>query len=343
MQKRTVINLLGMVVMCFIIAILSEAQVSVGEIVEHKLSDENAYTFYTYIPSTIKKQNVNDLLVLCHGGTWPIGDYGAAEHEAHQWVFFHRSHAETYRFLLLCTALPRDDWLYSQVLNKECFTTNNEFHKRPDLKLIDIINQYKGDLENSGYKLDDKIMIAGVSSGGAFAPRFASLHPEMVRAVGAGNQGGLILPLTDYEGDPLTYPVGVCDLEELTGSAFNLEVLKGVSFRTFIGAEDLNPENDLVNFENYTQEQINQINQYFGTNPPARAENFHNTLVSLGIDSEFQAYPGVGHNYTEQMKYDLFDFLNAHKNSSGSGNGDDDDDGDDGDGGGGRRNSTCEY
>ena len=62
--------------------------------------------------------------------------------------------------------------------------------------------------------------IEGYSYNAVIAQRFALLHPEMVRAVICGGAiSSIPIPLTEYNGEILNYPLGIADIQKYTGKS----------------------------------------------------------------------------------------------------------------------------
>ena len=81
----------------------------------------------------------------------------------------------------------------------------------------------------------------GFSASGSFVNRFVFLHPERVLAAAYGSPGGwAIAPLSSYKGTRLRYPIGVADLDQLTGRPFDLAAVAKVPQFLFMGADDNN-------------------------------------------------------------------------------------------------------
>ena len=117
--------------------------------------------------------------------------------------------------------------------------------------------------------MNEKVLVQDYSASGMFANRFAVLHPHRVLAVAAGSPGGWpIAPVTDYSGEPLPYPVGVADLEELMGTPFDPSAYRKVGQLLVLGSED---ENDSVDFcDGWDEVPAKQVDQLFGADPLSR-------------------------------------------------------------------------
>ena len=141
-----------------------------------------------------------------------------------------------------------------------------------------------------------------------FANRFTILHPDRIRAAAIGSPGGWpIVPVSSWEGQTLRYHIGVSDIQQLTGTPFNMSLFKQIPLFFFIGDQDTN---DSVPFDDsYEQVDRNLVNTLFGTTPVQRWPKAEQIYKSAGCDSQFKTYSGAGHQITDTMVEDITDFL----------------------------------
>jgi hypothetical protein len=68
------------------------------------------------------------------------------------------------------------------------------------------------------------------------------IHPEIIRAAAPGSPGGWPLaPVSEWwNGTTLRYPVGIADIESLTGKPFDLADFKKVPQYIYVGDKDTN-------------------------------------------------------------------------------------------------------
>lgn len=121
------------------------------------------------------------------------------------------------------------DNLYLHALTREALTTRSAAWSRVDLQLPAMVRHARARLASLGWNVEKKLLLVGFSASASFVNRFAMLHPENVLAVVAGSPGGWpIAPVRELAGEPLTYPVGIADLEDLAGRPPDLAALRGV-------------------------------------------------------------------------------------------------------------------
>ncbi len=110
--------------------------------------------------------------------------------------------------------------------------------KRVDLQLIAMIDAAREKLAAELPELPpvrSRVLMTGFSASGAFTNRFDMLHPQRVLAAAAGSPGGWpIAPVRVDQGDHLSYPVGIDDVEVLTGQPIDLAALRDVRFCSYL-------------------------------------------------------------------------------------------------------------
>jgi hypothetical protein len=249
-----------------------------------------------------------------------------------------RTIAERLNIPLLVPVFPRyrdtpEPWyVYVQVLDPSTFTIENSLLQRIDEQLLAMVEDATSRLEDNGQTIANKIHIDGFSASGSFTNRFTILHPERVNAASHGGTTVKTLPKTELDddiptvGDPkwdqmsypigtdqgeLPYPIGVANLEELTGCAFNRQAWLDTPQYIYIGNED-RPEpgsNGHRSFANLPPEDLQRvhpddrpyglpdlINDIYGVmNIDERFEVSRTAYQNVDTTVTFTVYEGVGH------------------------------------------------
>jgi pimeloyl-ACP methyl ester carboxylesterase len=206
-------------------------------------------------------------------------------------------------------------WVYTQALSRDCFFITNSPLQHLDLQLMAMIANARARLIAQGISTDPKVFILGFSASGMFANRFAALHPGLIKAAAIGSPGGWPLaPVSTWQGENLRYPVGISDVGALTGTNFDLTTYISVPHYFFIGDQDTNdsvPENYNGNwYGSFEQPDGDQINRLFGTNTQQRWPVAQSIYAAAGCsNTQFVTYPGIAHNFTDQMRYDIEKFF----------------------------------
>ena len=202
---------------------------------------------------------------------------------------------------LSAAGIDNETWTYSlvtQALTREALLTEIEGLERIDLQLIAMIDDARERLWREGINADEKVLMMGYSSSGYFTNRFILLHPERVWAAVMGGVGGWVtVPLKEWNGVKLRYPIGVSDLEILVGKEFDLESFRIIPLYIFVGDQDTNDPVPKVDM--YDTEDARLILQNFGESMAERWQVGERMYESAESKAHFVRYPGVDHEQTE--------------------------------------------
>lgn len=157
---------------------------------------------------------------------------------------------------------------------------------RYDLVMISIIDEVR---RRYGV-IDDTVMIFGFSGGGHFSHRFTILHPSKVRAASIGAAGSVTLL---DESRP--WWVGVKDVEERFGVAFEPEAFAGMPVHIVVG--DADTENWEITFEAGDRNYMEGANDA-GANRPARAASLARSFERYGATVRLETVAGAVHDVT---------------------------------------------
>ncbi len=165
-----------------------------------------------------------------------------------------------------------------------------------------MIDQARLVLADSGINTDEKIFIQGFSASGMFANRFTILHPERVKAAAIGSPGGWpIAPISNFNGQVLHYPAGIADLEELTGSSFDVETYNTIPQIIYMGSRD---DNDSLDFEDgWEQETAEVVNSLFGADPLSRWKEAETIYQQAETNTQFLLIEDIGHDRKKLQGY----------------------------------------
>lgn len=199
--------------------------------------------------------------------------------------------------------------VYTHALDRDTLETTAPGLERVDLQLVAMIGDARRRLAERDLPVAPRVLLDGFSASGAFAHRFAALHPELVQAVASGSGAGWpIAPVAEWDGIALRYPVGIGDLADLVGAPFAEASYRRIPLYLYVGDLD---ENDPVP----------------GWDPVDRGAVFALTGVESGpiwprwdvareihegaamTAAQVAIYPGVGHTVTAAMSADVQAFL----------------------------------
>jgi pimeloyl-ACP methyl ester carboxylesterase len=156
----------------------------------------------------------------------------------------------------------------------------------------------------TGRELRPRVFLVGFSRGAQLASRFALFHPDRVAAVASMSAGAYTIPSSfgDINGDgvsaALALPYGTGDMASVLGYPLDNLGLRQVSFLVTCGGDDNSP-GDVPR----------QWDGLLGKNRLARAQAFHQALLSLGVPTQLVIFPRVKHQVTAAMTEGVGHFL----------------------------------
>jgi hypothetical protein len=275
------------------------------------------YDWFTYVPTNLKKDRQNYILVSgLHGN--PTDDYEEIIEKSRIQAGMRKAWAYDLEVAVLVPVVPTSPrYVYYPVaFDVTSFLESTPpFYQRADLKALLMIDEFLEALRTDGYTMSDKVFIEGFSAGGMFAQRFTLLHPERVQAIAAGHCGGTFtLPESSYDDVTINWPVGINDFSTLVGYEFNRSAYLQVPQYIYIGDEDTAITLDGVQVLWRSQSQIDYIQGTFGYYGPEILEKQIEYLRSIGYDNiTFKMYIGVGHKHTSGMVNDSRTFFRTHR------------------------------
>jgi len=287
-----------------------------GKIVRHEPTENNPYVFFTYFPKSAVNNEDLIISVWPHGGASSNEDYNYHINQSEKTISGFQEYSEKFKIPILIMAIPRVERLYVHTLNPGTFTTHEEMLSRPDLKLIDAVwNQYLPSIREAGFSVSERVFMMGFSSPGMFTHRFAMIHPELIKAIWICGEAAAPLPVEEFEGTLLNYPLGVRKLEELSGKPFDFDEYKKIPQYICVGENDTKKNNDTTSFSDiFASNQRKYIRSRFGDTNPERIRFYAEFVESLGVPVIFKLYKGLGHKRTPQMMNDAFNFFQSNSN-----------------------------
>jgi hypothetical protein len=215
---------------------------------------------------------------------------------------------------LLIPVFPRPQsqiLVHTHDLDRDTLLIQTGEMARLDLQLKAMIHHAQGLLAVNRVSVKEKVLMTGYSASGRFATKFAALHPEMVFALSAGGiDGASILPVTELNGRALRFPVGVADMEVLTGKPFDLEGYKKVRQFIFMGGKDTSDMT--LNDDGYDREDSALVWDVLGKDMvKVRWPAYQRVMKESGAAVQFRTYEEIGHSNTYEMFLDQAAFFRA--------------------------------
>lgn len=173
--------------------------------------------------------------------------------------------------------------------------------ERVDRQLLAMVDDARDRLAKQGVAVPEEVILNGFSSQAAFVNRFAALHPERVRSVSAGGINGLaILPreTADVRGfgeQPMNYPVGIANVEDLTGKPFNRKAFRDLNQFIYMGSED--DKDALLYPDAWTDPELRGV-AVLTYGEDIHEERFPRCQAiynEADVNAVFRRYDGVGH------------------------------------------------
>jgi len=280
--------------------------------VQHFPAEQNSgyyADFYLYVsPGAKRAANAGETVtILVQPNNSGISSDDPEVHRKDAWGtgFGRHGLADELDVVLLVPAFvrPGDEWwIYTHALDRDVLTTELTDLARLDLQLLAMVDSARDSLSKDGISTEEKFFLQGYSASGMFANRFTALHPDRVKAVAAGSPGGWpIAPLATYEGETLNYPIGIADLEALTGRAFDLEAYRQVPQLIVMGSLD---DNDSLDFgDGWDEDMADLVDRLFGDTPLARWDDAEALYNLAGANAEFLLVEDIGHDRRALQSY----------------------------------------
>lgn len=203
---------------------------------------------------------------------------------------------------------------YQHALDRDTLENRMKEPVPIDQQVLAIIKDSQKVLRSKGINVEDKVAMIGFSASGDFVNRFSILHPEIIKAMAFQNTKP-ILPLKEYKGEKLIYPVGIGDIEEITGKPVNIEEYKKINQYIFTGELD---NNDGVYFyDGYEDSEREQIFRLLGKQMmPDRWNNVQKIYNELKYPIQFVTYKNHEHDYNGYILGDVETFIKNNLGTS---------------------------
>jgi len=223
--------------------------------------------------------------------------------------------ARKLKYPLLVPVFPRPetDWkVYTHAFDRDVARQKGNELERIDLQLLAMVKNAKNKLAEMGFQLNEKFLMTGFSASGTFVNRFTAVHPEKVMAAAAGGLNGLlILPLEKLENEPLNFPLGVNDFQDLFGKSFNAEAFKNTPQFLFMDELD---DNDAIPYEDgYDLDERELVFKLLGEEmQPARWQKCREIYERENVNATVKTFPEMGHEQPETVKNEIVEFFKNH-------------------------------
>ncbi|MCA1659145.1 MAG: hypothetical protein LC642_01175 [Verrucomicrobiaceae bacterium] len=296
-----------------------------GQLIEIPAAPEKGFNFpyLLFVPDSAEGKNYDFLLVEPNNTGRTSDDFEvhraaatslARDSSVGNWI------AKALRIPLLVPIFPRPAStkdVYTHSIDRDTILISSGLLKRLDLQLLAMIADARPRLEAMKRPVRSKVLLNGFSASGLFANRFTLLHPDTVAAAAFGGINGFItLPVAELRLRPLNFPVGVADLEKITGHPFDRPAYQAIPQFGYMGAEETNDA--LIYPDAYSEEERALIFDLLGrTMMPDRWEAVQAVYQTEKVPIQFKTYPGIGHGTDGRINKEVTEFFRGviEKNS----------------------------
>jgi len=314
-MKRKSIIILIIILMVTIPIVFSVFYNDKGLVIEVKKNKKLGFltNYYIYIPKGINKSQLNYILVEPNN-TGKVSD----DHLVHEKnvlkkieLGFSRQIADELKVPLLIPVFDRleSNWkMYTHALDRDTLQNKDGDLRRIDLQLLNMVDDATQILRDKKIKVSKKFLLTGFSASGNFVNRFAVLHPERVQSVVAGGVNCMpILPEPKLGDEKLIYPIGIYDIEEISGQKFDFSKYSQIPQYIYMGSDD---ENDTLFYDDaFSDKERKLIISVLGIKMHDRWKISKEVYRKLGLPVELVMYKGIGHKINNEVKNDIILFL----------------------------------
>lgn len=266
------------------------------------------YPYYLAVPGGVDDEP-RPILVEPHNVGEPIEEF-----ERHLELARRRIEKQSGRYIadelgapILIPVFPRPveepvDWTHMiHMLCAKTMQIDEGPLERVDRQLLAMVDNARERLARRGISVPEEVILTGFSSQAAFVNRFAALHPDRVSSVSAGGINGLaILPretanVRGFGERPMDYPVGVANVEELTGEPVDYGAFRELDQFIYMGSDD---EKDALLYPDaWTDPELRGIAvlTYGEDIHEERFPHCRDVYEEADVNAVFRKYDGVGH------------------------------------------------
>ncbi|HYF94869.1 MAG TPA: hypothetical protein VD969_21865 [Symbiobacteriaceae bacterium] len=276
------------------------------------------FDYYLYVPPGVKPGGAYRFLIAPNDSRGALSD-SAEYHAGFAWNLVQPSTqarlvADALNLIVLAPAVPYPTspaGLYLQTLSRATLQVKQAPFVRVDEQVIAMVDDARQMLAQSDIQTEKQVFVSGTAAAGLFADRFALLHPDLVAAVACGGTSGMItLPLADYQGRTLRYPIGIADLQEVGGIAFRPEAYRQVARFVYLSEKDT--KDFMRDGHAFEQQDADLISAVLGAQlQPDRWRKTQQIALEMELPIRFATYPDA------PDVADLIDFFRVRMNENG--------------------------
>jgi hypothetical protein len=222
--------------------------------------------------------------------------------------------AEDLKLPLLLPVFPRSKdsvLVYTHALDRDSMLIKNDQSQRLDLQLLNMVEDAKKQLAARKVLVENKFVMVGFSASGTFSNRFAILHPSSLLAVSSGAVNSMpMLPIASLENTKLIYPIGIGDIEEITGNQFDRDSWNSLPQMIYMGAAD---DNDTLKFSDaFSDDERNIVYGVIGKDMADRWSRVQSIYLAEKANTTLITYGQIGHWTNARIRNDIVNFVRSN-------------------------------
>ena len=214
---------------------------------------------------------------------------------------------------LLLPVFPRSKdsvLVYTHALDRDSMLMKNDQRQRLDLQLLHMVKDARKQLASLNIIVEKKFVMVGFSASGTFSNRFAILHPSSLLAVSSGAVNSIpMLPIASIENTKLIYPIGIADIEEITGNQFDRDGWNSLAQMIYMGAAD---DNDTLKFSDaFSDDERKIVYEVIGKDMAKRWSKAQSIYLDQKANTTLITYGQIGHWTNGRIRNDMVNFIRS--------------------------------
>lgn len=273
------------------------------------LTQKYKYPFLSYAPNGIAKSKELKIIVWFHASSISDNKAKIDEGTLEEFEGF-KTLVDSKNYIFIMPILSRKHLYdcqileYSTLYDPDC----DEYYKRPDLAVSEIISGIRDELKKLNYIVGEKVISCGISAGANFLNRFSLLYPDLFEKVALISAGSFMFPTVKISKTSITYPLGLDNIN-ISDFHFDLERFKKIEHFIFTGNDDENDGPIIDELGEKDQDFINKQLSIVGKSNIIRSKTFAEYLKNLGVKVQLDIGENEGHEVTNRLMKLVKEFL----------------------------------
>jgi len=199
---------------------------------------------------------------------------------------------------------------YTQMLGRNVVLDKTSKFANLSSQVVAMVEEAKKSCldKNKSINIDKKSGLCGFSASGVFASRMLFAEPESFDAcLSMCSNAVQPLPVAEYDGVKLPYPLGTADYEKIFGKPFNMEEYKKARQMFFVGVDEDNKRYNIAKNSRLHDKKVQDkfIEVYGDVSIQERQLMISKIMQELGMDNTVSLVVPGEHNFGGKSKYIL--------------------------------------